>query len=296
MSNRKHIIYAAMLVSSILAGSLLATCQAGLAEEQTYIEEKDIVYANVDGVELKLDLARPEKGRRLPAVIFIFGGSWRTGSRTQYSSELRKAAEKGYLAVTIDHRLTKYLDQDGKPKYQFPDQIHDVKCAVRWLRANAKKYRIDPNRIGAVGWSSGGYLALMLGLTDPSDGLEGDCGDLQYSSKVDAVVSLAGYTELKYFVYDMACKSFLGGTPEEIPEVYKKASPVTYVDNDDPPVLIIHADNDGKVPFKQAEILDAKMNEVGADHILITKKGLGHGVFVDNDVWDFLDMKLKGEE
>jgi acetyl esterase/lipase len=294
MSKRKHIIYPTMLVLLILAASSYVTYQIGLAEEQAFIEEKDIVYGNVDGIELKLDLARPEKGRKLPALIFIFGGWWYSGSRTQYSADIKKAAERGYLAVTIDYRLTTLLDEQRKP-YQFPEQVYDVKCAVRWLKANAKKYKIDPNQIGVIGWSSGGHLALMLGLTDPSDGLEGECGDLQYSSNVKVVVSLAGPTELKSCGHEMSCRSFLGGTPDEIPEVYRKASPVTYVDNDDPPVLIIHADNDHSVPYKQAEILDAKMNEAGADHILIMKKGLGHGVFVDNDVWDFLNKHLKGE-
>ena len=187
------------------------------------------------------------------------------------------------------------FDEHGKPKYQFPAQVHDVKCAVRWLRANAKKYKIDPNRIGAVGYSSGGYLSLMLGLTDPSDGLEGECGDLQHSSSVQAVVNMAGPTVLKYLGTVRWCISFLGGTPEEVPEVYRMASPINYVSNDDPPVLIIHGDSDGIVPLKHAELLDLKMNEAGAVHTFIIKKDRGHGVFVDNDVWDFFDKHLKGK-
>ena len=294
MSSKKQMIQSVLLVFIILLVFVQSSYQTGIADKKAYIVEKDIVYGRVDGVELKLDLARPEKGRKLPALIFIFGGGWIQGSRKQYNDGIKNAAERGYVAVTIDHRLTNVLNEDDKPKYQFPAQVHDVKCAVRWLRANAKKYKIDTNRIGAIGWSSGGHLALMLGVTDPTDGLEGECGDLQYSSSVQAVVSIAGSTEMEYCTTTW-CIRFVGGTFEEVPEVYELASPINYVDMDDPPVLIIHGDRDDVVSFKHAEALDSKMNEVGADHMFIVKKDSGHFISVDNDVWDFLDKYLKRE-
>ena len=301
MNKMKQIIRSVLLVFFILVVSFHASHQASLAEEKDVIRENDIVYGKGGDVDLTLDLARPEKGRRLPALIFIFGGSWRSGSRTQYSAEIWEAAERGYVAVTIDYRLTSKLNEHGKPKYQFPAQIHDVKCAVSWLRANAKKYKIDPNRIGAVGWSSGGHLALMLGLTDPSDGLEGECGKSKYSSRVQAVVSLAGTSDLlsrynQSSISVVSIEDLLGGTPEEVPEQYKKASPITYVSKDDPPVLSIQGNMDYKaVPSKQAERLDSKMGGVGASHTLIIKEGKDHGIAVDNDVWDFFDEHLKGK-
>jgi dipeptidyl aminopeptidase/acylaminoacyl peptidase len=133
----------------------------------------------------------------------------------------------------------------------------------------------------------------MLGVTDPTDGLEGECGDLQYSSSVQAVVSLAAPTEMRtpgdIRLYSVR---LLGGTPEEVPELYTKASPLTYVGNDDPPVLIIHSDKDNAVPLNNAELLNAKMNEVESVHTFIIK-GSGHFIPVDNDVWDFLDKYLK---
>ena len=100
------------------------------------------------------------------------------------------------MAATIDYRLTNVLDEGSQAKYPFPAQIHDVKCAVRWLRANAEEHDIDPDRIGALGISSGAHLALLLALSDPSDGLEGDCGDMDYSSSVQAAVNLAGPTDM----------------------------------------------------------------------------------------------------
>lgn len=276
------------------------------AEEKAYILERGIIYGKGGDVELKLDLARPGRGEGpFPALVFIFGGSWWTGSRAQFSYQIREAAERGYVAVSVDYRLTS-VRESGKVKYPFPAQVHDVKCAVRWLRANATEYKIDPDHIGAAGWSSGAHLALMLGLTDASDGLEGECGDLNYSSRVQAVVSLAGPTafitfdeEIRYFPIPSSI-ALIGGTPEEVPEQARMASPLTYVSKDDPPVLIIHGDRDPQVPPKQAELLDAKMKEVGASHTLILVTGAGHDAtqlvnfYEDYPLWDFFDRHLKG--
>ncbi len=300
--NRKQIIWSVLFGFFILAIISCVFFKTGLAEEEAFIWEPNITYGKGGDAELKLDLARPASGKGpFPALIFMPGSGWGYWSvgRRQCCSALIKAAEKGYVAVTVDYRLTSVKEND-KTKYLFPAQVYDVKCAVRWLRANAKKYKIDPNRIGAVGWSSGGHLALMLGLTDPSHGLEGECGNLKFSSCVQAVVSLAGPTELISLYHEksnpISIVEFLGGTPEEVPDQYKIASPLTYVSKDDPPVLTIQGDRDASVPPKQAELLDAKMKEAGASHMLIIKKGIGHiNFWYDNAVWDFFDKHLKEE-
>jgi len=165
------------------------TGAAGPAEP---IPHMGIVYATPDNVELRLDLVVPGEGKGpFPAIVFIFGGGFQGGARSHWGTEIVLAAKRGYVGVSIDHRLVT-MQPDGKAKYPFPAQVHDVKCAIRWLRANAQKYGIDRDRIGVIGFSSGGHLALMLGLTEPSDGLEGDCGDLSVSSRVQAAVCLAG--------------------------------------------------------------------------------------------------------
>lgn len=302
--NRKQIIRSVLFGFFILAIISCAFFKTGLAEEEAYIWEPGITYGKGGDVELKLDLARPASGKGpFPALIFMPGSGWgyKPVDRRQYWSALIKAAERGYVAVAVDYRLTSVKEND-KTKYLFPAQVYDVKCAVRWLRANAKKYKIDPNRIGAVGWASGGHLALMLGLTDPSHGLEGECGNSIFSSGVQAVVNLGGLTELissyheSVFPSPIILVEFLGGTPEEVPDQYKIASPLTYVSKDDPPVLTIHGDRNISIPPKQAELLDAKMKEAGASHMLIIKKGVGHENFwYDNAVWDFFDKHLKGE-
>jgi acetyl esterase/lipase len=302
VKNKKQIVQFVLLVFIILVMASNASHQSGLAEEKAYIVEQDIVYGMGGDIELKLDLYRPVKVKgRLPTIIFIHGGWWQLSNRASVWG-YREAAERGYVAVTIDYRLTKTLNEHGEPKYQFPAQVHDVKCAVRWLRANARKYKIDPNKIGVLGISSGGHLALMLGLTDSTDGLEGECGNMKYSTQVQAVVSVMGNTELTEYYYETIDKrfivKFLGGTPKEVPEQYKAASPLTYVSKDDPPVLTIHGDMDLYIPVKQAKLLDKKMNEVGASHTLIVLANVGHmagiaNLFSDNPIWHFFDEHLK---
>lgn len=288
MRKKKQTVTSILLVFFILSLFSLHSLNTGQAEDEAIIIEKDIVFGMGGDVELKLDLAHPAKRKgRFPTLVFIHGlGNVRQG----YSTEIKEAAERGYVAVSIDYRQF----QGAKDNYPFPAQVHDGKCAVRWLRANARKYKIDSSRIGVVGWSAGGYLSLMLGLTQPSDGLEGECGSLKYSSRVHAVISMSGYADLisGHFETDIVIIKWLGGTLEELPEQYKRASPITYVSMDDPPVLSIHGEAE---PWEaeQAEILDTKFKEVGASHALIIKKGKGHGYPVDNDVWDFFDKHLK---
>ena len=291
-----------ILIPIFLVLSLIA-CQTTKSSslEQTFILEEGIVFGTVDRVELKLDLARPVNGKGpYPALIFIHGGGWRHGNRQGYKWQLELAAKRGYVAVSADYRLTK--ESIGtKAKYPFPAQLHDVKCAVRWLRANAEQYNIDPEHIGAYGQTVGGHLALLLGLTDSSDGMEGDCGNLNYSSKVQAVINLSGVTDLASFIEEPTGRTLdvirlVGGTLEEMPEKYKRASPLTYVSKDDPPVLTIYAAQDFIMPPQQSELLDNKMKELGVSHTLIVQEGAEHIVIdlvADYPLWEFFDKHLK---
>ncbi len=144
---------------------------------------------------------------------------------------LLEFAQRGYVAVSPQYRFC--------PKEVFPAQVHDVKAAVRWIKTNAKKYQIDPDRIGAIGFSAGGHLALMLGVTGPSDGLEGDVSAGAPDSRIKAVVNYFGPTDLGAKdipkVSKGLVKDFLGASAEEKPELAAKASPRTYVSKDDAP-------------------------------------------------------------
>ena len=280
-----------ILVALVLFTSPLL--QTTLSAQQTVITENAITYGKGGDIELKLDLARPSVGKGpFPALVFIHGDGWISGNRDEFDFPIQKAAENGYVAVTVDYRLTND-SENARSKSIFPAQLYDVKSAVRWLRTNASKYNIDASHIGVFGFSAGAYLALMLGLTKPSDGLEGEGQDGSYSSAVQAVVSCGGPTDFSVFHYE-AVQRLIGGTLKEVPDKYKKASPVTYVRRDSPPVLILNGDKDDTVPVEQAEILDSKMKEVGAVHLIIIEKGAGHQSFhTEKAVWAFFDKHLK---
>jgi acetyl esterase/lipase len=189
--------------------------------------EPDIVFGKGGDVELSLDLARPENlDHKTPCVVFIHGGAWRGGNRKVHVPQILDFAKRGYVAVTVSYRLI--------PVARFPGQVEDVKCAIRYLRANADKHHIDPNKIGAVGFSAGGHLVMMLGVMDKADGLEGNGGNPDQSSKVNAVVAFFGPTELGADdipeVSVGLVNDFLGSTEAENAAVRKTASPITYVD------------------------------------------------------------------
>jgi acetyl esterase/lipase len=290
-------------IALFLALSLLSL--APLSAQSDFVREDDITYAQRGDLVLKLDIARPATGDGpFPAIVYIID-DWahqdRFLDRKSLYYDIPDAAKRGYVAATIDRRLIT-ITQNNKVTYQFPAELYDVKSAVRWLRAHAAQYRVDPDRIGAIGFSSGGYLALLLGLTGHSDGLEGEGEDLSISSRVQAVVNIGGPTDMVGFWNEGGMKTkvedLLGGAPGAAQDRYRQASPLSYVSADDPPILTIHGDKDVLVPFHEAELLDAKMKEVGASHTLFVKFGLGHANYMRDNaarkaIFDFFDKWLK---
>ena len=285
------------------------TGNVGAAEYPVVSVEEGIVYSKVGDKELQLDLARPEGEGPFPALVFIHGGGWQGGNRAAYRGEIEYvAARKGYVAITVGYRLTD-PDDKMKARHPFPDQIHDVKAAIRWLRANASQYKVDPDHFGAIGASAGGHLSLLAGLTDAKSGLEGTGGHPEQSSRVQAVVNYFGPTDMTYYmnseiypkegpVYGMVTR-LLGGTDKEVPEQYRLASPIAHVTPDDPPVLTLQGDMDPLVPHKHAELLDEKMKAAGVPHDLVMFKGAGHGFPGESGkkaqrlTYEFFDKHLK---
>jgi acetyl esterase/lipase len=233
---------------------------------------KDIEYGRGGEMPLYLDLYIPETPiiKPMPAVIFIHGGGWQSGDK--YPSQVRSLAQCGFFAVSINYRLSGVAI--------FPAAVEDCKCAVRWLRANAVKYNVDPNRIGVWGGSAGGHLALMVACTDETAGLEGNGSWETYSSRVQAVCSYYGPTDLMSMQDggDTAAPAkFIGGSLLEKPETYKLASPVTYVTLDDPPLLMVHGQSDRVVPYAQSvKMLDAYL-KLGLKVELVEVLNAGHG-------------------
>jgi acetyl esterase/lipase len=237
--------------------------------------ERDLVYGKGGDTEMKLDLAMPKDGDGpFPVVVCIHGGGWRQGNRQQMSKTIEVLAGRGYVAVTPSYRLA--------PDAKYPAQIEDVKAAVRWLRANAKTYKINPDRVGAIGFSAGAHLACLLGVTNKDDDLEGKGGNADQSSRVQCVVSFFGPTDLTRDdwtkeVEDNILVPFLGATIKDKPELYKKASPVAYVTKEAPPFLFFHGDKDKLVGLEQSKILAEKLQKAGASAKVVVVEGEGHG-------------------
>jgi acetyl esterase/lipase len=264
-----------MLVAAVLL-LLPWVAQAQAPEKkQDIVEENGLVYGTGGGRELKLDLARPREGKGpFPAVVCIHGGGWSQGKREHLRPLIKLLASRGFVAVTVTYRLA--------PAAKFPAQIKDCMAAVRWLRANAGKYRIDPNHIGAVGFSAGGHLACLLGVAGTSGGLEGLLGTSAKSSGVQAVVSFFGPTDFTTKnwprqVEDNILVPFLGETFEKDPAIYKKASPITYVHKGDPPFLFFHGTKDKLVSISQSEKMVQKLKAAGVWARLVPVEGAGHG-------------------
>jgi acetyl esterase/lipase len=204
-------------------------------------------------------------------------------------------AGHGYVAVAPRYRFC--------PKDTFPAQVHDVKAAVRWVKSHAKELKADPDRVGAVGFSAGGHLALMLGLTGPSDGLEGDAPSDAPDTKVRAVVSFAGPTDLGADdlpdISKPLIRDFLGGTPKEKPDAVKLASPLTFASRGDAPVLLIQGTKDDLVPHTQAVKLADALTAAGVPGRVELLLGAGHGLKPDDakrtlaETVEFLDGYLK---
>jgi acetyl esterase/lipase len=253
--------------------ALLVSMVPALAEPKPRIDF-DVVYAKAGDTELKLDLGRPAEGKGpFPCVVLFHGGGWRAGNKKDLRPWVTFLAQEGYAAASVGYRLV--------PAATFPAQIEDAKTAVRFLRANADRYGIDKDRFAAMGWSAGGHLACLLGLTDPKCGLEGkECPD--QSSRVQAVIDYFGPTDLTAFAKnDLAQKGmlgpFIGAKYSEDPKAHERASPVKYVTKDAPPFLIFHGTTDFIVPIEQSRSLAAKLKGAGVSVKLVEVPGEGHG-------------------
>lgn len=220
--------------------------------------------------------------QKTPTVVFIHGGGWVAGSKKDVP--VQQLLAHGYIVASINYRLT---DQAI-----FPAQIYDCKAAVRWLRANAEKYKIDPDKIGAWGASAGGHLTALLDTSSGDKALEGDEGNLTFSSAVQAACDFNGPANLLHIAKQVKGDNLLqvrkrtgivaklfDGFPEEKQSLAKMADPGTYAKNTNPPMLIMHGDADDVVPLAQSEELYDTLKEAGAPVWLIVVNKGTHNLF-----------------
>ena len=222
--------------------------------------ERDIVYAKQGDREVKLDLYLPKRpaSGKIPCIVVIHGGGWRSGDKTRFAAIAGALAEQGFAAACIGYRLL--------PEVEFPAPVLDCKAAVRWVRANAAKHGIDPDRLGAIGGSAGGHLVAMLGTSDGIARLEGDGGNAGVSSRVQAVVAMATPADM----------TRMGERIKMDAELAKLISPVTHVTRNSAPMLLLHGTKDGLVPMAQSELLLEKYQKAGARADLVKIEGGAH--------------------
>lgn len=261
---------ALLFLSTALSGALTLPAVA----QDNVVLENNVEFSNPDGQHLQMNIARPAGDGPFPAVLCIHGGGFRAGTRQGYDPLIRTLAAEGYVAATTSYRLA--------PKYPFPAAIHDVKAAVRFLRANSAKYRIRPDRVGVTGGSAGGHLAQFLGLTGGMPQWEGSGGNPDQSSRVTCVVNFYGPSDFpqsygKSVDAAEVLPLFLGGNLEQARKRHIEASPLYWVTPDAAPTLCIHGTQDNYVAHEQAVWLVERLKAAAVPAELLSLEGAGHG-------------------
>jgi acetyl esterase/lipase len=286
---------------ALLAGTAVQA-QPGTGERAAVNEISDISFAEVDGQTLRLDLYLPDGVANPPLLVWVHGGGWSRGARQPVST--LAFVEDGYAMASVDYRLS--------PVAPFPAQIHDIKAAIRFLRAEAGAYGYDASRVAILGVSAGAHLAALAATTNGDPRLEGDVGDyLDQSSDVVAVVSYFGASNLTTILDQSTpfglgirvpgLEALFGGPVEERSDLARLASPVFHVDADDPPLLLLHGDQDPQMPINQSHELEGAYEALGLDVHFEVVHGAKHGgdLFFDETrtalVEAFLDRNLRAD-
>jgi acetyl esterase/lipase len=281
ISNQKRIAgrSAAHGLAALAACVLLvpAPVISGSFGAQPAHEHKDVVYATVDGRDLGLDLYIPAGVPRPPLVVWVHGGAWRSGTKAQVPPIF---VQHGFATASLDFRQS----TDAR----FPAAVHDIKAAIRFLRAKAQEYGYRTDRIAIAGSSSGGHLAALVGVTNGVKELEGTVGGyLSEPSDVQAIVAYYGASNLMTILAQStpfglgvrrpALELLLGALPENAPSLARMASPVVHVGPGDPPLLLLHGDQDPQMPINQSHELQGAYEKAGLDVSLDVVHGAAHG-------------------
>jgi len=274
-----------------LAVLLLSACASHIGKPDTpppkavassFTLLRDVIYTPSGWPQaLKADVYQPDGKGAKPAVLLIHGGGWAAPDRReQMASIAERLAQRGYVVVNATYRFA--------PEYLYPAPVDDLREALKWMRANAAQYQVDPTRIAAMGYSAGGHLAAQLGVLDGPP-----------TVRVQAVVDGAGPTDLRKYQGGTLVPQFLGGTQQQVPQRFIDASPVTHVSADDPPVFLYHGSWDTLVPDSHSRDFKAALDAAGVRAEWFKIIGRGHitAFFMDGEAIDaalaFLDRTLR---
>ena len=258
---------------------LIALClmpQLAVARQGQPKVETNVVYGTVGDTKLLLDVYQPDGGTgKRPGIVLVHGGGWVAGDKAFYTPMGKRLAAKGYDVFSINYRLA--------PTFHYPAQIDDTQRAVRWIRAHAGDYSLDPDRLGALGDSAGGYLVEILGTRDTRDNSDRDLAG--YSSRVQCVIDLYGPSDFTLPPTTAGISSqalqilamYFGKTPDQAPDLYREGSPIIYVDKQSSPFLILHGTTDPLVPADQSQRLNDALTKAGVETSLILLYKKGHG-------------------
>lgn len=279
---------------------LLAAIAQAQETQAEYDKIADITYGKINERELLLDVYLPAETVSPLLLVWVHGGAWRGGTKDRVM--ILEFINDGYAIASLDFRLS--------GEAMFPAQVHDIKAAIRFLRAKAESYGYDAENIALLGASSGGHLVSLVGVTNGNKELEGDIGDfVGESSDVQAVVSYFGASNLTTIlaqstphglnVRQPALDLFIGGQPEDNVGLAKQASPIFHIDRSAPPLLLLHGDQDPQMPINQSHELHHAYKRLGLDVAFEVVHGAAHGgpEFVDEQrntvVLSFLNKHLK---
>jgi acetyl esterase/lipase len=261
--NRQHWITLTLLLTAITTS-------------QSQPSFPDVVYSSPSEKNLKLDIYLPVGTTKPSLVIWVHGGAWQSGTK---ANPPKAFVDAGFAMASIDFRQS--------TEARFPAQIHDIKAAVRFLRANAAKYGYQADRIAIAGSSSGGHLALLAGVTNGNKELEGNGGNPEQSSDIQAIIDYYGASNLTTIlsqstphglgVRKPALDLLLGGQPDSLKTIARLASPVFQIDQNDPPLFILHGDQDPQMPVNQSLEIEGQYKKLKLDVQLDIVYGAAHG-------------------
>ncbi|MDJ0520579.1 MAG: alpha/beta hydrolase [Planctomycetota bacterium] len=310
-----------LVCAALAAPALLDRSEPLQASEPRIVVHEDVMFGRGGSTELKMDLAVPRaESTPRPAVLVLHGGGWVAGKKRDFLPIVKLLAEEGFVAATSQYRLARpTINGLGRSNPNpWPAQIEDVKCAVRYLRASAKRWNLDPERIAVMGFSAGGHLAMLLGTMDADDGLEGDGGHAKQSSRVQAVISFFGPTnmgkappadrkqvaklpmdEKKEALRAIALSAVFGESFLADPT---RASPLRYASKGDAPMLLFQGTRDRLVDPEHTVMMMDALTKARVPGKVVFHVGEGHGrgwqrdpVATDSmqDVLDFLNQQLR---